>query len=150
MAKIKKNIKTLVLTILIAMLLSVVSNLVGYNYSIIESIPGLLILAGISLLGYLLSYLIPTDKISAVLWISFIAIFLASPISPVAEPVIYYVNDIQLMAVVTPILGYSGVLVAKDWQAFLDIGVKGIIVSIFVISGTFFISGLLADLIMSF
>ena len=97
----------------------------------------------------MLSYLIPVEKISAVLWISIIAILIASPISPVSEQVIFHVNNVSLMSVVTPILGYAGVIIGKDWKAFKEVGLKGIIVSIFVLIGTFLISSLMGDFFLN-
>lgn len=145
MAKLKENIGTIAATLAICVVISIVCNMVGYGKTIMESIPGLVILGLISLAGYILSYVVPIKKMSAVLWISFIAIFLALPISPVSEAVIYHVNNIALMAVVTPILAYAGVLVGKDWAAFKKVGIVGIIVSVFVIAGTFLISSMLGD-----
>lgn len=148
MTKLKDNFSTLIMTFIITFILSIVANIVGYGYSIMESVPGLLILTAISIVGYILSYVVPIEKISAVLWISIIAILVASPISPIADFVIFHVGNIALMAVVTPILAYAGVLVAQDWDAFLEIGLKGVIVSVFVVAGTFLISSLLGDLFM--
>lgn len=145
MTQLRENLTTLFATFGIAFILSLVANRVGYGYSFIESLPGLLILTGIAFTGYVLNYLIPIRAMSSVLWISLLAILIASPISPVAESVLYYVGEINLMSVVTPILGYSGVLIAKDWGAFKEIGLKGIIVSVFVVAGTFLVSSLLGD-----
>ncbi|MGO1580482.1 MAG: hypothetical protein ACTHWZ_03595 [Peptoniphilaceae bacterium] len=148
MQKVKENIFNVSLGLLICIVLSVICNIVGYKFSIIESLPGLLILSGISLAGYFLSFIIPTEKINSVLWISILAILIASPISPVSESVIYHVSNVSIMAVVTPILAYAGVIIGKDWNAFKEVGVKGIIVSIFVIIGTFLISSLMGDFFM--
>ena len=49
------------------------------------------------------------------------------------------------MAVVTPILAYAGVIVGRDWREFVKIGWKGIVVSLLVILGTFFVSGGMAE-----
>lgn len=149
MVKLRENLSTMLATFGIAFVLSVIANRVGYGYSFIESLPGLLILTVVSLVGYALSYLIPIRSMSSVLWISIIAILIASPISPFADSVLHYVGQVNLMAVVTPILGYSGVLIAKDWDAFKEIGLKGIVVSIFVVAGTFLVSSLLGDLFMA-
>ncbi len=145
MVKLKENLSTMLATFFIAFILSIIANRVGYGYSLMESLPGLLILTGIALLGYALSYIIPIRAMSAVLWISLIAILIASPISPVADSVLHYVGQVHLMSVVTPILGYSGVIIAKDWGAFVEIGLKGIVVSIFVVAGTFLVSSLLGE-----
>lgn len=148
MVKLKENIMDVSLALLISIILSILCNVIGYDSSILESIPGLLILGLISIAGYTLYYLVPLKKMSAVLWISIIAILISLPISPISSIVIKYVEKISLMAVVTPILAYAGVLVGKDWAAFKKVGLAGIIVSIFVICGTFLISSLFGDFFM--
>ena len=144
MAKFKEDFGNIAAALLLSALLAIVCNRVGYDTGIMKSLPGLLILIAISLAGYFLSYIIPTKKITAVLWVSIIA----SPISPVSKQVIYYVGNINLNAVVTPILAYSGVLIGKDWLKFKVLGYKAIIVSVVVMIGTFLVSSWLGDLFM--
>lgn len=145
MTKFKENISDVIYALLISMVLSTIGNIVGYGIGIKESIPGLLILGIISLVGYALADIVPIEKMTSVLWISFIAIFVALPISPVSEQVIYHVGNVSLMSVVTPILGYAGVLIGKDFGAFKELGVRAVIISVLVMAGTFLISSLLGD-----
>lgn len=148
MAKLKENFSTLIIALALSIVFATISNIIGYDFSIAESLPGLLILAAISLVGYALSYIVPIKKITSVLWISIIAIFLASPISPVAEQVIFHVGNVSLLALTTSILAYAGVLVGKDWGAFKKLGVKAVIISIVVMAGTFLVSSMLGDFFM--
>lgn len=149
MDKLKTVLPDLSLSLLISLILSLIANRVGYQIGFVEALPGFLILAGISLLGYTLSYLIPSDKISAILWISLVSILVASPISPISPWIIRSVEKVSIMALCTPILSYAGVVIAKDWEPFLKVGAKGIIVSIFVIAGTFFVSAWIGDLLLN-
>ena len=52
------------------------------------------------------------------------------------------------MAVVTPILAYSGLTIGHDWHAFVKLGWKAILVGCLVIFGTFFWSALIAEVLM--
>jgi len=52
------------------------------------------------------------------------------------------------MASITPILAFAGVLLGKDWKAFLQIVWKGVLVSVLTIFGTFFVSGLIAQMML--
>ena len=70
----------------------------------------------------------------------------AMPFSPISGFVIYWANKVALMAVVTPILAYAGVIVGRDWREFVKIGWKGILVSLLVILGTLFVSGGMAEI----
>lgn len=148
MTKLKENIGNVIGALVLSMIFAAIGNLVGYDIGLKESVPGLLILGVISLVGYILSYIVPIDKITAVLWISFIAILVSLPFSPISEMVIYHVNNVSLMSVVTPILGYAGVLVGKDWGAFKKLGVRAVIISVLVMAGTFLISSMLGDFFM--
>lgn len=148
MEKLKENLGSIIMALVLSILFSVVCNIVGYDIGIAKSLPGLLILASVSLAGYVLSYVVPIKKISSVLWISFISIFIASPLSPVAGQVISHVGNVSLMSLCTPILAYAGVLVGKDWSAFKELGIKAVIVSIVVMAGTFLVSSMLGDFFM--
>ena len=138
--------------LLVSLLFTIIScticNVLGEE-SLGGSLAGMIILTLITLVGYFLSYVVPAKKISAVLWISIIAIFIASPISPVSDFVVKSVDNVSINAIITPILGYAGIIIGKDWGAFKKVGARGIIVSVFVIIGTFLISSLLGDFFMS-
>lgn len=144
MQKFKTDFPSILIALLFTIIACTVANMVGYD-SLGNSLPGILVLSTITLVGYFLSYVVPLKKISAVLWISIIAILLASPISPISDFVVRSVDSLNINAIITPILAYAGVIIGKDWGAFKSVGVKGVIVSIFVIIGTFLISALLGD-----
>ena len=104
----------------------------------------MLILCVISFLGLTAKHFIPSN-LPAVTYIGIIGMLAAVPASPVSAPIIYWTGKIDLMASITPILAFAGVLLGKDWKAFLSIGWKGVLVSLLVIFGTFFTSGLIAQ-----
>lgn len=143
-----KNLKHLCIewgtALIVVVFLTMVCNVIGYGGDFIESVPGILILCAISFLGLIVKELIPCN-LPAVTYIGIIGILVAMPASPVSETVIYWTNKVDLMASITPILVFAGVLLGKDWKAFLQIGWKGIFVSILTILGTFFLSGWIAE-----
>ena len=134
-----------VMTFIIVAILSVACNMVGYGGMLLESIPGMLIFAAISLEGLTVKHFIP-GNLPAVAYIALIGMLVAMPFSPISGFVIYWANKVALMAVVTPILAYAGVIVGRDWREFVKIGWKGILVSLLVILGTFFVSGGMAEI----
>lgn len=148
MQKFKTDMPALVVSLLFTIISCTICNILGEE-SLGGSLAGMIILTLITLVGYFLSYVVPAKKISAVLWISIIAILIASPISPVSDFVVKSVDNISINAIITPILAYAGIIIGKDWGAFKKVGTRGIIVSIFVIIGTFLISSLLGDFFMS-
>ena len=134
------------MTFVIVAILSVACNVVGYGGVLLESLPGMLIFAAISLAGLTIKHFVPGD-LPAVAYIALIGMVLAMPFSPVSGFIIYWANKVNLMAVVTPILAYAGVIVGRDWSEFVKIGWKGVFVSLLVIFGTFFVSGGMAEVL---
>lgn len=147
MQKFKTDFPSILIALFFTIIACTVANMIGYE-SLGNSLPGILVLSAITLVGYFLSYVVPLKKVSAVLWISIIAILISSPISPISDFVITSVDNLNINAIITPILAYAGVIIGKDWGAFKSVGVKGVIVSIFVIIGTFLISAILGDFFM--
>lgn len=132
------------LVLLISGALMLVGNYVGFGVNILESIPGMLILVAISVMGLILSKLIPVN-IPAICYISIIGILIAIPASPISGYVVEATNKINLLAICTPILAYTGVSIGKSWADFKKIGWRGIVVTLLVIFGTFFMSALFAE-----
>ena len=138
-----------VLIMLIIAAIALVGNWVSSKFatSLVDSIPGMLILLGIALLGTTLARIIPV-KIPAIIYITVIGILLAIEGSPTAEYVTTEVGKIGLLPLATPVLAYAGVNIGKDWAEFKKIGWKGIVVTLCVMVGTFVGSAVIAHLIM--
>lgn len=80
----KLNLETFIELVIIMLLVSITGlfgNFVGYKVSISESIPGMLILFAIALVGTLLTYIIPIKNCPAIIYISIIGVLIACPIS---------------------------------------------------------------------
>lgn len=116
--------------------------------SVLEGIPGLLILLGIAFAGSILGMLI--SKIPAVIWITILGIILAMPYNTITGPVVAeQVGKLGLLSTSAPILAYAGVSIGKDWIEFKKIGLKGVWVALLVIVGTYVGSALVAQIILS-
>lgn len=138
-----------IMTFVVVAILAAVCNVVGYDGKFLESLPGLLIFACISLAGLTVKHFVP-GELPAVAYIALIGMLVAMPFSPISEFVVYWAGKVSLMATVTPILAYAGVIVGRDWKDFAKIGWRGILVSVLVIFGTFFISGGIAQILGMF
>ena len=138
---------TLIMLIIAAVAL--IGNWVSSKFtaSFAESLPGILILFGISFVGTTLARLIPV-KIPAVIWITVIGILLAIEGSPTAPYVTEAVGKIGLLPLATPVLAYAGVNIGKDWAEFKKIGWRGILVTLCVMVGTFVGSAVIANIIL--
>lgn len=135
-AKIKREeLFDWIIVLLLTSAMVLICNLLGYGIGFMESLPGMTWIVLFTLAGMIVKPLVPIDLPDAA-YISIIAILFSMPISPVSDMVIEQVNQINLLAICTPILAYAGVTVGKDWPAFKKIGYKGVIVSLVVIVGT--------------
>ena len=115
--------------------------------SILDGLPGMLILFAIAIVSTLLNAVFP--KIPTIIYITFIGIILGMPYSPTGAYVAEQVNKIGLLPSVTPVLAYAGVSMGKDWLEFKKIGWRGIVVAIFGMIGTYVGSALIAQIILS-
>ncbi len=152
---IKKNVLTkdkfteMFLILIIVAAIGTVGNLVGYSVPIMESVPGILIIFAVSFAGLMLTYVIPI-KVSYVLYITILGMFLGSKWCPVSAVINEYVGKINMLALSTICLAFCGVGMAKDWVEFKKIGIKGILVALFAMFGTFVGSAIVAQIILKF
>ena len=130
--------------ILLGSLFVLVVNRIIYGIGILEGLPGMLIIIAIAVAGIVLSKLVPV-KLPPVLYISLTAILLACPASPVSETVIRYGQVLNGNSFLTPALCFAGVIMAKNWRRFKEIGLKGLVIAFLVILGTYLGSALVAD-----
>lgn len=135
--------------LIIFSILSAVGNVVGYNYPFFDSFIGMLILCGISLIGLIIEKYIPWN-IPSILYISVLGLLLALPISPVSSFIIYYTSRVELVSLTTVLLAYAGISMGKDLSDFKKVGLRGIIVTFFVIFGTYFGSVLIAQFVLMY
>lgn len=135
------------LVLLITGTIILVGNLIGYQHHIIDSIPGMLILVGISIIGMILAKVIPINM-PAMCYISIIGILLAVPMSPTSSFVVEATSKVELMAICTPVLAYTGISIGKSWAEFKKIGWRGVVVTLLVMFGTFFTSALFAEILI--
>ncbi|GGB39102.1 hypothetical protein GCM10011409_15800 [Lentibacillus populi] len=133
--------------LIIVSIIIIVSNFVGYDVAMMESIPGVLILAAITLIGYGASKVIPL-KMPMILYVSLIGLIVACPISPVSDFVIEQTGKISFMAPVTAVGAFAGIAMGKDLKAFKEQSWKMVLIGIVVFTGTFFGSAIVAQIVL--
>lgn len=141
-----KQLLEWVLCFLIIAIVTAACNWLGYDTGLVESIPGVLIIAVIATVGMALATLFP--RIPSTLWVMIVAMLCGAPFFPFAEQILEYTNMINLSAIVPCILAYAGISIGSDWGAFVKLGWKAIIVGCMVMLGTFVCSGLIAEVML--
>ena len=102
----------------------------------------------IAIAGVAVSKVVPL-KLPIVAYVSIIGLLAASPISPCREFVIASAGKINFTAPLTMVGAYAGVSISDQINTFLKQGWKMIIIALLVMTGTFFGSALVANIILS-
>lgn len=133
--------------LLITGFLTLVGNFVGPKINPFEALPGMFILIAIAFVGIALAKIIPV-KIPSVAYIVTIATVLTIPGGPIAEIISTYTAKVNFLALCTPILAYAGIYTGKNIDSLKKTGWKILILGLFVISGTYLGSAIIAQIIL--
>jgi hypothetical protein len=134
------------IVLLIVGAMSLVANLIGYKNSIIEALPGMLILIALAIAGILLARVFP--KIPAAAYIVTLGCILTYPKVPGAAFINAAMAKVSFMSLTTPILAYAGIAIGKDLGVFKTTGWRIIILACVVFIGTFIGSAIIAEVIL--
>jgi len=142
-----RTITQWVKTLLLSGIFGMIGNIVGYQIMPWDSLPGILILIIIGIIGLFFSKIVG-KSLPAFVHVSIVGILVSMPWCPISGFVMNWVGKVNLMAIVTPILAYAGLTVGRDWRSFTKIGWKAIFIGLLVIFGTFFWSALIAEVLL--
>jgi hypothetical protein len=143
------KLKETIIILLLAGVMAIIGNTMGYNMPAGEAAVGYVIMVVIAVVGMVVARLFPI-KLPMVFWISIIAVLSTTPISPVAKMVTYYTGKVDFLALTTPILAYAGLSVGKDLAAFQKISWRIVVVSLCVYTGTFLFATMIAQIMLKF
>lgn len=137
------------LMLLIVGAITIVGNAVGYEFGIVEAIPGILMMIVIGLVSLLLRRELPF-QLPAFAWAIFIATLLALPFSPVQGIFLEYTDRINFLATATPILAYAGLSVALEADRLKKIGWQLVIVALITFFASYIGSAIIAEIVLSY
>ena len=124
-----------------------VANFIGFDVAFSQSLPGVLVLLVISAAAAFLSWFIPL-KLPTVAYCSILGLLCACPISPVSEFVIQSVGQINFTAPLTMVGAFAGMSISNQIKQFVKQGWKMIVISVLVMTGTFFGSLVIAQVML--
>ncbi|WP_244153555.1 hypothetical protein [Halobacillus karajensis] len=87
-------------------------------------------------------------KMPAIVYMGVIGIIISLPSMPGSELIIKWTEEVNTLALTTPILAYAGIAVGRSWTDFAKLGWKSIVVGTCVLVGTFLGSALIAEIIL--
>lgn len=123
------------------------ANFIGFDVAFSQSLPGVLVLLAISAVAVFLSWLIPL-KLPTVAYCSILGLLCACPVSPVAGFVIQSVGQINFTAPLTMVGAFAGMSISNQLRQFVKQGWKMILISVLVMTGTFFGSLVIAQVVL--
>lgn len=126
-------------------LIALIGNWIGYGVSPIQALPGMMIVLALTIIGYSLTAYLPF-KFPAVAWISLLALLVTSPIFPGNTFLVKATEQLNFMALATPILAYAGLSFGKDIQDFKKMGWRIVAISLVVYTGTFLAATIFAEI----
>lgn len=125
--------------------ISLIGNQVATKASVSDSLPGMAILVGCILVGMAIAKVASRLGIPALIWVSIVGVLLSVPYSPVAATVNPLVAKIGILPLVTPVLAYAGLSLAKDIPILKALGWRIIVVSLLATAGAFLASAVIAQ-----
>ena len=114
-----------------------------------DSIIGVLLLSAISLVGLTIgNFMSRFVKLPSMIYVSLLGLLLACPVSPVKDIIVETTTPVAFLAPATALGAFAGISLGKDLKEFAKMGWKLVLITLFVITGTFIFSALVADVVL--
>ena len=127
----------------------ILTNVIGYKMPVGDSIIGVLLLSAISLVGLTISnFMSRFVKLPSMMYVSLLGLLLACPVSPVKDIIVETTTPVAFLAPATALGAFAGISLGKDLKEFAKMGWKLVLITLFVITGTFIFSALVADIVL--
>ena len=135
--------------LLMVSVIIILTNVIGYKMPVKDSIIGVLLLSAISLVGLTISkFMSRFVKLPSMMYVSLLGLLLACPVSPVKDIVVGTTTPVAFLAPATALGAFAGISLGKDLKDFTRMGWKLVLITLFVITGTFIFSALVADIVL--
>lgn len=127
----------------------ILTNVIGYKMPVGDSIIGVLLLSAISLVGLTMSnFMSRFVKLPSMIYVSLLGLLLACPVSPVKDIIVETTTPVAFLAPATALGAFAGISLGKDLKEFAKMGWKLVLITLFVITGTFIFSAFVADVVL--
>ena len=135
--------------LLMVSVIIILTNVLGYKMPVKDSIIGVLLMSAISLIGLTISkFMSRFVKLPSMMYVSLLGLLLACPVSPVKDIVVGTTTPVAFLAPATALGAFAGISLGKDLKDFAKMGWKLVLITLFVITGTFIFSALVADIVL--
>lgn len=142
-----KSIQEWTFVLAVVGIIAIIGNWVGYQVMPLTTVPGMIIIILVCLAGLVIQKVLPLN-LPAIVYMGVIGMILSLPVIPGSEYVIKWTEEVNTLALTTPILAYAGIAVGRSWADFAKLGWRSIIVGTCVLLGTFLGSAIIAEIIL--
>lgn len=129
-------------------MLVLVCQKVGMGLSILEALPGMVMIIVIAMLATLIKEIFPKSIFPAFGWVTILGFILSIPQNPLSGTFMHYTNKINFMAITTPLLAFAGISVGNKIDDLKKMSWKIILISIIVFVSIFFACALIAETVL--
>lgn len=129
---------------LVVGLMVLIGNRIGFDVPMLEALPGVLLLIVAVMIGDLI-YVGTKRKLPAVCWISLVAMVMTFPATPYSAEIAELTGKVSFLALITPMLTFAGLSLAKDIPAFRRLGWRIVVVSLLANAGVFLAATVIAQ-----
>lgn len=144
MKRMKRNTGLLI----IAGILVLLTQKVGLGRSIIESIPGIILIILVALIALIIREMFPKSIFPAFGWVTILGFLLSIPANPVSTKFMEYVGKIDFISITTPLLAFAGISVGNKIDDLKRMSWKIVLISIIVFITIFFACALIAQTVL--
>jgi len=142
MERMKRNTGLLI----IAGILVLLTQRVGLGISMIESIPGIILIILVALVALVI---FPKSIFPAFGWVTILGFLLSMPYNPMSVKFMEYVGKIDFISITTPLLAFAGISVGNKIDDLKRMSWKIVLISVIVFITIFFACALIAQTVLT-
>ena len=128
--------------------IALISNWAGNGTSVLEALPGMLILFAMIMVGMALKHFIG-GPLPVIAWVSIVSVVCTLPFFPFSDVLLGYLKSLSFLSLLTPLLAYAAMAITDlEIKLFKQSGIKIAIISLLVFTGTYLGSALVAQALL--
>ena len=143
----KSSYQLLVMSVIGVIIL--IGQRISVGTSIVTALPGMVMLILAAMAAMIIKDLFPKSIFPAFGFATIIGLLLSMPYSPTSEVFLTNTNNINFMAITTPLLAFAGISVGNKIEALKEMSWKRVIISLIVFTTIFFACASIAHIVLS-
>lgn len=143
----KSSFQLLVMSVIGVIIL--IGQRINVGTSIVTALPGMVMLILAAMAAMIVKDLFPKSIFPAFGFATIIGLLLSMPYSPTSEVFLTNTNNINFMAITTPLLAFAGISVGNKIESLKEMSWKIVIISLIVFTTIFFACASIAHIVLS-